>query len=79
MAIQPSPAHAAVAKPMMPTEVRDLIAESIRSTSCWPNSPDTFDLDLQLDVGEQFGIARQHEAAGGETTMSNGNSAKIVK
>ena len=34
LAIQPSPAHAAVAKPMIPTDVRDLIAESISWTNC---------------------------------------------
>ena len=40
LAIQPSPAHAAVANPMMPTDVRDSIAESINSTNCCPRSPE---------------------------------------
>ena len=38
-AIQPSPTHAAVARPMMPTEVR-AIAVSIRLLTTWvPGSP----------------------------------------
>ena len=61
LAIQPSPAHAAVANPMMPTDVRDSIAESISSTSCCPRSPDTVDLILLGDVGEQIRLAGEDE------------------
>ena len=68
LAIQPSPAHAAVASPMMPTEVRDAIAESIKFDQLLAKIAGlTDDLMLCLDVGEQMGLAGQHEAGDRET------------
>ncbi len=79
LAIQPSPAHAAAANPMIPTDVRDSIAESISSTNCWPRSPETVDLIFSVMSASRSGWRARTNPAIEKATISNGKSAKIVK
>jgi hypothetical protein len=79
LAIQPSPAHAAVARPMMPTEVLDAMAESIRPISCWPRSPDTAPLMFASMLASSSGLLARTNPPAANPTISKGNSAKIVK
>src|SRR5689334_9255923 len=78
-AIQPSPAQAAVAKPMMPTEVRESIADSISLTSCWETSPDTVDLTLSSISLSSSGWLARTKPPIANPTINNGNSANTVK
>ena len=79
LAIQPRPAHAEVARPMMPTEVRDSIAESIRSTNCSPKSPATRDLICTSMSASSSGLRANTKPAAAKPTISNGNNANTVK
>ena len=79
LAIQPSPAHAAVARPMMPTEVRDAIAASIRLISWSPKFPDTVDLIRISISSSRSGLRANTNPPAAKPTIANGNSANTVK
>ena len=64
---------------MTPTEVRESIAESISWISCWPKSPDTVAL-IRLSISaSRSGRLASTKPPAANPTISNGNSAKIVK
>ncbi len=64
---------------MTPTEVRESIAESIRLMSCCPRSPDTADLIFDSISARSSGLLASTKPPAAKPTISNGNSAKIVK
>ncbi len=63
----------------MPTEVRDAIADSIKFTSCWAKSPDTVDLIFSSISASRSGWLASTNPPIAKPTISNGNSAKMVK
>ena len=76
--IQPRPAHAAVARPMTPTDARAWIAEFIKSTSCCPNWLDTADRMWSSIWVSSSGRRDSANPTTAKPTISKGNSAKIV-
>ena len=62
----PGPTHAAVTRPMTPTDSRESIAESIRSTTAAERARHR-DLILSSISVSRSGPARQHESADAET------------
>ena len=64
---------------MIPTEVRESIADSISSTSCVPTSPDTVDLICSWISASRSGRFARMKPPIANPTISKGNNAKIVK
>ena len=64
---------------MIPTEVRESMADSINSTSCWPTSPEIVDLICSWISASRSGRFAKTKPPIANPTISNGNNAKIVK
>ncbi|BBZ62133.1 hypothetical protein MMON_34340 [Mycolicibacterium monacense] len=79
LAIQPRPAHAAVARPIRPTEVRESIAAFITWTSCWPKSPETAVVIRFSTLSSRSGRLARMKPPIEKPTMVSGNSANTVK
>ena len=64
---------------MMPTDVRDAMAASIRLTSCWPKLPLTDGPDAFSISASTSGLRDNTNPPTENPTMINGNSANTVK
>ncbi|SHX38192.1 Uncharacterised protein [Mycobacteroides abscessus subsp. abscessus] len=79
LAIQPSPAQAAVARPAIPRLVREAIAVSIKLISWLPTSPEMAPLMRPRSSAIVSGRRDSTNPMTAKATIMSGNSAKTVK